>query len=223
MNQQQINENFSALITRGIFNPVRRHIKIDHEAEDRWQDAVAQTWAMYSRYARDKDTVLDDAILVHSCRQRATDLGRRFVGTMGAHCTNQDVLDPCAYRDGLVMVYWLNGTHDDEQVDETNRLLEVGLAESLVEDPESRWISAIDLQRWVGEQCFQDQAILTRKMEGKTTKEVAHESHLPYIVTWRKEKALGQELAARAGVQIKPARRRHCQPLDRDPIQSAPA
>ena len=223
MDQQQINEEFSDKIKRGIFNPVRRHIKIDHEAEDLWQDAVAQTWSMYSRYARDKDTVLDDAILVHSCRQRATDLGRRFVGTMGAHCTNQDVMDARAYRDGLVKVYKLNGTHDDEQIDETDRAIEVSLAESLAVALEDQWISAIDLQRWVGEQCFQDQAILSGKMEGKTTKEIAHESHLPYIVTWRKEKALGQELATRAGVQIKPARRRHCQPLERDPRQSAPA
>jgi len=40
-------------------------------------------------------------------------------------------------------------------------------------------------------------------MEGKTTKEVAHESHLPYLVAWRKEKELGHELAARANVKIR--------------------
>ena len=102
MTQEEVNSAFADKLNRKIFHPVKRHIKIDHEAEDRWQDAVAQTWAMYSRYARDKDTVLDDAILVHSCRQRATDLGRRFVGNMGASCTNQDVLDPRAYRDGHV-------------------------------------------------------------------------------------------------------------------------
>mgnify|MGYP006971727775 CR=1 FL=1 len=203
MNQQQINEEFSNKIKRGIFNPVKRHIKIEHEAEDRWQDAVAQTWAMYSRYAQEKDTVLCDAILVHSCRQRATDLDRRLVGTLGAHCTNQDVMDARAYRDGLVRVYRLNGTHDDEQIDETDRTVEIGLAESLTVAPEDQWISAMDLQAWVGDQTFQDQGILSRKMEGHTTKELAHEIHLPYLVTWRKEKALGADLAARAGVLIK--------------------
>ena len=207
MDQQQVNEEFSDKIKRGIFNPVRRHIKIDHEAEDRFQDAVAQTWAMYSRYAREKDTVLCDAILVHSCRQRATDLNRRFCGTMGAHRTNQDVLDPRCYRDGHVRVYRLGGIHDDEQIDETDRSIEVSLAESMAEDPEQRWISAIDLAAWVGEQTFQDQEILASKMMGQATKDVAYELHLPYLVTWRKEKALGHELATRAGVCIRSIKR----------------
>ena len=203
MTQEEVNRQFEDKMRRKIFHPVKRFIKIEHEAEDRWQDAVAQTWAMYSRYAQEKDTVLNDAILVHSCRQRATDLGRRFVGNMGASCTNQDVLDPRAYRDGLVKVYKLNGTHDDEQIDETDRAIEVSLAESLTVAPEDQWISAIDLERWVGNQAFQNQEILAGKMEGKSTKQVAHETRLPYLVTWRKARELGHELADRAGVKIK--------------------
>ena len=187
---------------RKIFHPVKRHIKIEHEEEDRWQDAVAQTWSMYRRYAMEKDTVLSDAILVHSCRQRATDLNRRLTGTLGAHCTNQDVLDPRAYRDGLVKIYRLGGIHDEETGDETDRTLEIGLAETMAEDPEEKWNSAIDLERWIGEQTFQDRGIMAGKMEGKTTKQVAHETHLPYLVAWRKEKELGHELADRTGVKI---------------------
>ena len=202
MNQQELNQEFEDKMCRGIFNPVKRHIKIDHEAEDLWQDAVAQTWRMYNRYAVEKDTILSDAILVHSCRQRATDLNRRLTGTLGAHCTNQDVMDPRAYRDGLVRVYRLGGIHDDEQNDETDRAIEVSLAESRAEDPEEKWNSAIDLERWVGDQTFQDQGLLAGRMAGKTTKENARETHLPYLVAWRKEKALGHELADRAGVKI---------------------
>ena len=207
MNTEEVNLAFAEKVERGIFNPVRRYIKIEHEEDDRWQDAVAQTWKMFSRYALEKDTVLSDAILVHSCRQRATDLNRRFAGTMGAHCTNQDVLDPRAYRDGLVRVYRLGGIHDDEQADGTDRSIEVSLAESMSEDPEEKWNSAIDLERWVGDQTFQNQGILSGKMVGKTTKEVAHESHLPYLVAWRKEKELGHELADRAGVKIRTSKK----------------
>ena len=207
MNQQELNQQFEEKVQRGIFNPVRRHIKIEHEEDDRWQDAVAQTWKMYSRYATEKNTILSDAILVHSCRQRATDLNRRFVGTQGGHCTNQDVMDPRAFRDGLVRVYRLGGIHDDEQADGTDRSIEVSLAESMAEDPEEKWNSAIDLERWVGDQTFQDRGILTSKMEGKTTKEIAHETHLPYLVAWRKEKELGHELADRAGVHIRTGKR----------------
>ena len=208
MNTNEVNLAFAEKVERGIFNPVKRHILIEHEAEDRWADAVAQTWRMYSRYATEKDTVLSDAILVHSCRQRATDLNRRFVGSLGVHCTNQDVMDPRAYRDGHVRVYRLGGIHDDEQADGTDRAIEVSLAECRAEDPEERWNSAIDLEAWVGEQMFQDQAILSGKMEGKTTKEIAHETHLPYLVTWRKEKELGHDLADRAGVKIRTGKKR---------------
>jgi len=222
MNQQQINENFSALIEKGIFAPVDRFITNRAEAEDKLQEAICQTWETYTRYALEKDKILDDALLVHRCRLFAIDQPRRFVKADGTHCRNQDVLDPRVYQAGLAVVLHI----DWDDVDEGHkgrRSQEVGLAREVADDPEQRWISAMDLQTWVGDQTFQDQGLLAGKMEGKTTKEVAHESHLPYIVTWRKEKALGQELAARAGVQIKPARKRHCQPLDRDPSQSAPA
>ncbi len=202
MTQEEVNQAFTDKMQRKIFDPVKRHIMITHEEEDRWADAVASTWAMFSRYATEKDTVLSDAILVHSCRQRATDLNRRFVGTMGSRGTNKDVLDPRAYRDGLVRVYRLSGVNDEEAGDETDRTLEIGLAETMADDPEHRWISAMDLERWVGGQCFLDQGILEGKMLGKTTKEIAHETHLPYLVTWRREKALGHELADQAGVEI---------------------
>ena len=202
MNQQQLNEEFSNKIKRGIFNPVDRFITNRAEAEDRLQDAVCQTWAMYSRYATERDVVLEDAILVHSCRQRATDLARRFVGANGAMCRNQDVMDPRVYQSELATVLRLDWDDVDEGHDGRHSQ-EVGLAREVADDPEPRWISALDLQAWVGDQCFQDQGILSRKMEGHTTKELAHEIHLPYLVTWRKEKALGADLAARAGVLIK--------------------
>ena len=202
MTQHEINQEFTKKVHRKIFHPIKRHLKIAHEAEDMWQDAVAQVWAMYSRYAA-RGEVLDDALLVHACRLRATDMSRRFTGTLGAHRTNQDVLDPRCYRDGHVHVYRLGGIHDTEQADETDRALEVSLAETAAEDPEQRWISAIDLQSWVHDQSFQDQGLMSGKMEGKTTKEVAHESRLPYMVAWRKTRTLGHELADRAGVEIR--------------------
>ena len=63
---------------RGIFSPVARHITNLADAEDRLQEAVCMTFEMAARYA-ERGQVLNDAILVHSCRLRAVDLGRRFV------------------------------------------------------------------------------------------------------------------------------------------------
>jgi len=203
MTEKEVDRAFTDKMKRKIFHPVKRHIKIDHEAEDRWADAVASTWAMFSRYATEKDTVLSDAILVHSCRQRATDLNRRFVGTLGSHRTNQDTLDPRCYRDGHVRIYRLGGIHDEEQADETDRSIEVSLAGAMAEDPEQKWISAIDLEAWVGEQTFRDQDLMAGKMAGKSTRENAHAARLPYLHTWRREKQLGHELANRAGIEIR--------------------
>ena len=202
MTQEELNEQFTHKIQKGIFRPVDRFISNRSEAEDTLQDAICSTWATYSKYATERGEVLDDALLVHACRLRAIDPARRFVGANGAMCRNQDVMDPRVYQSELATVLRLDWDDVDEGHDGRHSQ-EVGLAREVADDPEPRWISALDLQAWVGDQCFQDQGILSRKMEGHTTKELAHEIHLPYLVTWRKEKALGADLAARAGVLIK--------------------
>jgi len=98
MTQEELNEQFTDKIKRGIFRPVDRFISDRSEAEDRLQDGICQTWEMFKRYGTEKGVVLDDAILVHSCRLRATDPARRFGGANGATCRNQDVLDPRVYQ-----------------------------------------------------------------------------------------------------------------------------
>lgn len=72
-----IHREFENKIRRGIFNPVARFLP-EEVREDRLQDAIAQTWAMYERYA-ERGELLEDAILVHSCGLRATDPSRHYV------------------------------------------------------------------------------------------------------------------------------------------------
>jgi hypothetical protein len=52
---------FEDKIRCGICNPVARFLPEDVR-EDRFQDALAQTWAMYDRYAA-RGELLDDTIL----------------------------------------------------------------------------------------------------------------------------------------------------------------
>ena len=120
---------------------------------------------------------------------------------------------------GLATVLRLDWEDIDEGRD-GRRSEEVSLAREVADNPEERWNSALDLQSWVGQQAFQAQGILARKMQGATTKEVAHELRLPYLVTWRKEKALGADLAARAGVRIRDTRRRRGDPRAGTPPRS---
>lgn len=83
MTQQQVRSTFDEKLKRGMFEPVARWIT-GLDAEDRLQDGICQTYEMYARYAVEKDKVLDDGILVHSCRLRLVDLGRRKSGRRAA-------------------------------------------------------------------------------------------------------------------------------------------
>ena len=163
-------------------------------------------WTPPPKYIKEKDRVLPDGILVHSCRQRAVDLNRGFCPVDGG-AKNQDVLDPRAYRDGKVQVLHVEGVCDDQNA-EGDRPLQVGLAEELSACPERKMNSAIDLERWVGELAFRDQALMERKMAGFETTQIAHDLDQPYNVTYYREKQLGHELAKRAGVSIAGRKRR---------------
>src|SRR5262245_54219252 len=110
---------FEDKIRRGIFNPVARLLPEDVR-EDRLQDAIALTWAMYERYAL-RGELLDDAILVHACGQRATDASRHYVPCDG-YQRKRDALDPRNYMEGTVEVLRLADLHEDEDEGEGHRL-----------------------------------------------------------------------------------------------------
>jgi hypothetical protein len=66
---------------------------------------------MYARYA-ERGELLDDAILVHACRQRATDPSRYFVHCDG-YKRKKDVLDPRNFMEGQVEVLHFGDVVDD--------------------------------------------------------------------------------------------------------------
>jgi hypothetical protein len=200
MTHAEINSIFTDKVRRGIFRPVARHLTDEATAEDRLQIAICLTWLMFARYAAEKNTVLSDGILVHSCRQRAVDLDRDFVPSDG-HCRNQDVLDPRAFRDGKVEVLRLDGPAPDASR-EPDRTVEIGYAEAMALRPERKMNSAIDLESWVGRQTSCDQLILEKRMEGYGLEQIAHDLDLTTSKVFDRAKALGLELAAKAGVRI---------------------
>jgi len=178
---------------------VARHIATD--VEDRLQDAVAQTYEMYRRYILARGKVLDDGILVHSCRQRATDLGRRFVKDDGQ--PRRDALHPANYRDGRVVeVLRLDGLVDDDgdfPPEHANGVV-IGLAEKLAADPSRKMISASDLERWLASLSVEDQAILALRYTGCTLGEVAALVGCSLSKVFSRLRQLGFALADRAGV-----------------------
>lgn len=217
MTETEVNRAFDAKVRRGIFAPVARFLRNSSTAEDQLQDAVAQTWLMYRRYALEKDRVLDDGVLVHSCRQRAVDLRRRFVGKNGATCRNRDVLDPRAYRDGRVEVLRFDGMCDAQSA-ECDHEIPIGYAEALAANPARKIRSAIDLRRWLGQLCHRDRCILERRMAGYPLGQIAAELGMSTSSVFARAKALGLELAARAGVCVRLDRERRGRRPARAPL-----
>jgi hypothetical protein len=205
MKQDALNAAFDEKVRRGVFAPVARHLTNLATAEDRLQDAICQTWAMYRRYAMEKGTILPDAILVHSCRQRAVDLHRQFVPADGQR--RRDVYDLRNYHDGRVTLLRIDGNCEDQTAD-GDRDLQVGYAEHEAANPGRKIRSAIDLERWVGELSGMDQFIMAQKYIGTSTATIAAELKLPYGQVYAKTKEKGMELANRAGVRIGGRRRR---------------
>jgi len=201
MTEGEINRAFEEKVKRGIFRPVARHLTSQATAEDRMQEGLCMTWLAYRHYALNKNRTLDDGILVHSCRQRAVDLDRRFVGKAGASNRNQDVLDPRAYRDGHVEVYRIDGIHDDDSP-EGDRRVQIGWAEAMAANPGRKIRSALDLEAWVGSLSHMDRYMVEKKMAGFSTSQIAADLDLSISTVHQKLKKLGLELATRACIHI---------------------
>jgi len=201
MTQQEFSVAFAEKVKRGIFKPVARHIT-GPAAEDVLQDGICQTFEMAARYAA-RGVVLNDAILVHSCRQRAQDLKRRFVKTDAQPA--RDVLHPMNYTQGKVEVYRLDGMLDDDGgfLPESDAAACVpGLATALQVNPTRDIISAIDIASWLASLPEQDQELLAMRQSGSTLKETAEQVGLSTSTVFARLKALGLQLADRAGLAV---------------------
>lgn len=188
MDTTQINTAFADKVARGIFGPAVRRIP-DEAREDRLADAVAQTWSMFDRYAR-RGVVLDDAVLVHSCRQRAHDLGRHFV-LVGDGRRGRDVYNPQNYLKGTVELWRI----DDVDEDDDQWLL--GLATELSMDPTDAIISAIDLRAWLDELDGDDVDALAMRFAGHTLEEIGAEVGTSVSGAFARCRRLGKELRGR--------------------------
>jgi hypothetical protein len=111
------------------------------------------------------------------------------------------VLDPRAFRDGKVEVLRLDGPETGASR-EPDRVLEIAVGEAMALRPERKMNSAIDLESWVAAQTSLDQLILEKKMEGHTLEQIAFDLDLTTSKVFERAKALGLELAAKAGVCI---------------------
>ena len=213
---------FNNKVRRGIFAPVARHLPSEI-AEERLQDAVAQTYEMYRRYGLEKNIVVPDAVLVHFCRLRATDANRYFVPSAG-YCRRKCALDWRNFRDGRVEILHLDGALDaDEGSAEGDREL-LGLAQAECGASTRKIHSAIDLLDWLDGLVESDQQMLAGRMAGFTLQEVAGDIGVSLATVFARTKKLGKELAVRAGVELggrDRSKRRRGGPADDVQLQAA--
>jgi hypothetical protein len=202
-----LRREFENKIRRGIFNPVARFLP-EEVREDRLQDAVAQTWAMYERYA-ERGELLEDAILVHSCGLRATDPSRHYVPCNG-YQRKRDALDPRNFLEGNVEVLRFGDFDmDDERrgPDEDEAPLGFGLAEATSANPVRKILSAIDLTAWLDELPADDRRMLQLRAAGFTLEETAAKLRVSTSNIFARCKRLGIVLAERAGVGLQAKKR----------------
>ena len=197
MTHEELNLAFSQKYRDGMFNPVKRFLINQPDPEDRFADAVAQTWRMYSRYALEKGRILDDALLVNGCRLRAIDLGHRFVPGRGRR---RDAMGESAYQlDGIDV------NHLDGEIENTAGFWStaemMGFARG-VDSPESHWISRMDLERWLSSHSRADRKILSGRFAGLSNVEIGKQLQVTDVTVCRRARHLGRELAQAADVAV---------------------
>jgi hypothetical protein len=187
MNLEAARSKFEGYVRRGIFQPVARHVP--HDTEERMQDAIAQTWAMYRRYAQ-RGQELEPALLVHACRLKAQDIGRHFAndGTQ----KKKDVYDKRNFLEGRVAML-------DIDAPDAGAQLALGFAEKMASNPTRKINSAIDLEDWLGTLSARDRKMLELRMAGHTWKETGTAVGMPLRSAFGRCRRLGLQLIEEDG------------------------
>jgi len=197
---QALQQQFSTLVERGAFEPVRRHLTpIDQD--DRMAEAIGQVWAMAARKA-ELGIKLDNALLVHAVKLRAIDHRRQL--PRGGQ-PRRDALHFANFIDGKVTVHRLDGLLDEdgEYTGEGDAELQSAWLSATSADPAAALASAVDLRDWMASLPEEDQQLLTARFTGRTLAEMAVETNRSVSAVFARLKKLGTELAALAGVTIK--------------------
>lgn len=200
-------DSFGEKVERGIFRPIER--LLHPEREDRMQEGLGMGYEQFKAKAQKEGILMDDALCVHVVKLRATDFARHLV--RGTH-TQRDALDERNYHHGRTELLHLEGLvdEDSEFPGESERVIEIGLAERLSADPLAKIVSAIDLTDWLRTLTVEDVELLAMRVAGFTLEECAQATGGTTGVAFRRLRELGEGLAQRAEIPVakKPRRPR---------------
>ena len=201
-------ERFEDIVRSGALRVCERGVYYAHDREDRVQEGLAAAWQWFSQQAALGRTP-DTALVVHVCRLRTKDRGRRFVSGDGTRW-GEDVY--VGQERGLELRR-LGGVHEhDDDDDRHEEDPSLGLAHLGVLDPSTNIISALDLVAWADTLPVDDRKMLKMRYEGHDLAEVGKVVGRSVAGVFRRTRELGVELAERADVDVTRARwrRRSC-------------
>jgi hypothetical protein len=190
-------QQFDALVRRGVFKPCERFVCRDRDYEERVQEGLGLTWTWYRQQVA-AGTVPDVALVVFAARRAMVNRGRTVVGH--EHRWHDDVYD----RQGIeVALLRLDGVHDhDDDDDQREQDPSLGLARLGVSNPETNWLSAMDLDTWLGELAAEDREMVELRGAGFGLADIGRATRRSVAGVFRRTRQLGHDLAERAGIEL---------------------
>ena len=209
--QETLHSQFTTLMARGGFEPVRRHLS-PVDQDDRMAEAVGQVWAFAARRAA-LGIKLDNALLVHAVKLRAIDHRRQL--PRGGQ-PRRDVLHLANFIDGRVIVHRLDGLLDENHdfTREGDTELQSAWLAATSADPADQLASAIDLKGWLAGLDDADRLAVEARYTGMTLSEIATATGKSVSAVFSRLKTIGNDLALHAGITIsKKPRKGRASPL----------
>lgn len=202
---EEVRQQIAQLVRRGTFKPLGRYLPEEHR-EDRLAEAVALTLTMALRYAA-RGERLDDALLVHHARLRATDCTRHLVSSKGR---GVDALNQGNFIKGRTEVLHLDGVADadGELLGSEGDQQLIGLALNGNPNPADVLASAFDLQGWLAALTDPDRRLLELRASGLTLREIGMQVGLSISRVFARCTQLGLALAAAAELDVSVAKHR---------------
>lgn len=196
---QQVQQQFSGLMRRRAFEPIRRFLT-GSDADDRLSEGIAMAYEAALRKAA-QGVQMDDALVVFAARLRAVEIRREFVK---GRQPRRDALNRANYTDGKTAVFHLD--HFDDETDgwcgEGDVALEAAWAAATSVDPADKLASAVDLDTWISGLASADQALLAGRLAGHSLQELSWRTDRSVSNVFQRLRQLGGDLAEHAGIAV---------------------
>jgi DNA-directed RNA polymerase specialized sigma24 family protein len=191
-------KRFDDIIRSGALRVCERTVHYSYDREDRVQEGLASAWRWYAKQAQLGNTP-DTALVVHACRLRTVDRGRRFVCGDRARWS----ADVFVQQERGLELRRLDGVHDhDDDGEHHEEDPSLGIARLGIANPETNIASALDLSSWLNTLASTDREMVAMRGAGFKLEEISKTTGRSVAGVFRRTRQLGLDLAQRAGIEV---------------------